>query len=127
MIHPRNVKYPHKINYASCSRTDKGVHALRMVTSAHLLVDYSQSNPTKSLVDSLNSVLPDDICVYSSKIVTNSFHARHDSIARQYIYYLPYSILPNEKDYELFKQILNYFGGSHNFINFYTPQYIYLL
>lgn len=125
MIHPRNVKYPHKINYVSCSRTDKGVHALQMVTSAHLLMDYGKPQPSNNLLENLNSILPDDICLYSCKIVSNSFHARHNSIGRQYIYYLPYSLLPKEKDYELFKQIFNYFGGSHNFINFCTAMYKY--
>jgi tRNA pseudouridine38-40 synthase len=63
-------------------RTDAGVHALAQV--AHL--DVSTSLPADSLLRRLNDELPSDIHVLAATVVSHRFHARHDAVARRYLY-----------------------------------------
>jgi tRNA pseudouridine38-40 synthase len=63
-------------------RTDAGVHALAQV--AHL--DVSTNLPTESLLGRLNGELPADINILAAEIVPHRFHARHDAVARRYLY-----------------------------------------
>ncbi len=63
-------------------RTDAGVHALAQV--AHL--DVSTSLPPATLVARLNEELPADINLLSAIVVPHRFHARHDAVARRYLY-----------------------------------------
>jgi len=63
-------------------RTDAGVHALEQV--AHL--DLSTSFPPDTLRRRLNDALPSDIHVLSIEPVPRRFHARHDAVARSYLY-----------------------------------------
>jgi tRNA pseudouridine38-40 synthase len=63
-------------------RTDAGVHALAQV--AHL--DVSTTVPADSLRRRINDALPPDINVLAAEIVPHRFHARHDAVARTYLY-----------------------------------------
>ncbi len=63
-------------------RTDAGVHALGQV--AHL--DVSTALPPETLRRRLNDELPADINIVSALIVPHRFHARHDAVARRYLY-----------------------------------------
>jgi len=63
-------------------RTDAGVHALAQV--AHL--DVSTSLAPEALRRRLNDELPADINVRAAAIVPHRFHARHDAVARTYLY-----------------------------------------
>ena len=63
-------------------RTDAGVHALRQV--AHLEVDANV--PPEALRRQINDVLPWDINILTVEKVRHKFHARHDAVARSYIY-----------------------------------------
>jgi len=63
-------------------RTDAGVHALAQV--AHL--DLYSSLPAGTLRDRLNERLPADIHINEAVTVPHRFHARHDAIARCYLY-----------------------------------------
>jgi tRNA pseudouridine38-40 synthase len=63
-------------------RTDAGVHALGQV--AHL--DVSTSLPAETLRRRLNDELPADINVLAAVQVPHRFHARHDAVARRYLY-----------------------------------------
>jgi tRNA pseudouridine38-40 synthase len=63
-------------------RTDAGVHALAQV--AHL--DVATSLPPAVLRPRLNDELPADINVLAASIVPHRFHARHDAVARRYLY-----------------------------------------
>jgi tRNA pseudouridine38-40 synthase len=65
-------------------RTDSGVHALGQ--AAHL--DVSTSLPPDTLVRRLNDELPADINILSAEKVPHRFHARHDAVARRYLYQL---------------------------------------
>jgi tRNA pseudouridine38-40 synthase len=63
-------------------RTDAGVHALAQV--AHL--DVSTSLPPETLRRRLNDELPADINILSAVVVPHRFHARHNAVARRYLY-----------------------------------------
>ncbi len=63
-------------------RTDAGVHALAQV--AHL--DVVTNLPGSSLTTRLNDELPADINILSAHPVPHRFHARHDAVARRYLY-----------------------------------------
>jgi tRNA pseudouridine38-40 synthase len=63
-------------------RTDAGVHALRQV--AHL--DITARGPAELLRRGINDALPADINVIALEPAPHRFHARHDAIARVYLY-----------------------------------------
>jgi tRNA pseudouridine38-40 synthase len=63
-------------------RTDAGVHALAQV--AHL--DVSTNLPPETLRRRLNDELPADINILAAVVVPHRFHARHDAVARRYLY-----------------------------------------
>src|SRR5437762_6857801 len=63
-------------------RTDAGVHALAQI--AHL--DVSTNLPPDTLRRRLNDELPADINILSAVVVPHRFHARHDAVARRYLY-----------------------------------------
>ncbi len=63
-------------------RTDAGVHALGQV--AHL--DVETRLAPAALRRALNDELPADIHVLSAAKVPRAFHARHDAVARAYLY-----------------------------------------
>ena len=63
-------------------RTDAGVHALAQV--AHLQVDTRLDHDT--LLWRINDELPADINVLDVSRAQQGFHARHDAVARSYVY-----------------------------------------
>jgi tRNA pseudouridine38-40 synthase len=63
-------------------RTDAGVHALAQV--AHL--DVATTLPAETLRRRLNDELPADINILEAAQVPHRFHARHDAVARRYLY-----------------------------------------
>jgi tRNA pseudouridine38-40 synthase len=63
-------------------RTDAGVHAAAQV--AHL--DVVTSLPSDSLRRRVNDELPADINILQAVQVPHRFHARHDAVARRYVY-----------------------------------------
>jgi tRNA pseudouridine38-40 synthase len=63
-------------------RTDAGVHALAQV--AHL--ELATTLPPETLRRRINDELPSDINVLRVDAVRHRFHARHDAVARSYIY-----------------------------------------
>jgi tRNA pseudouridine38-40 synthase len=65
-------------------RTDAGVHALAQV--AHL--DVRTTLPPDTLRRRLNDGLPADINVLKVETVRHRFHARHDAVARSYVYHI---------------------------------------
>ena len=63
-------------------RTDAGVHALAQV--AHLDID--STLPPDALRRRINDALPADVNVLRIERVRHRFHARHDAVARSYLY-----------------------------------------
>lgn len=69
-------------------RTDAGVHALAQV--AHLKVRLPDGPKNRfhpeQVRRGLNDRLPSDVCVLEVEAVRARFHARHDALARTYLY-----------------------------------------
>jgi tRNA pseudouridine38-40 synthase len=63
-------------------RTDAGVHALAQVAHLELYTDL----PPETLRRKLNDELPADIHIRAITKVPHKFHARHDALARSYLY-----------------------------------------
>ncbi len=78
----RDVTQARQFELYGSGRTDAGVHALAQV--AHLDVDLNL--PTEALRRRLNDALPADINVLQIEQARHKFHARHDAVARSYIY-----------------------------------------
>ncbi len=75
--------YP-ALDLGGAGRTDAGVHALAQV--AHLRLA-RRTDPT-SLANALNQRLPGAIHVLAVEPAAAGFHARHDAVARSYLYQL---------------------------------------
>jgi tRNA pseudouridine38-40 synthase len=63
-------------------RTDAGVHALAQIAHLELYTDM----PPESLRRKLNDELPSDIHIRAIDKAPHRFHARHDAVARCYLY-----------------------------------------
>ncbi|HNQ37939.1 MAG TPA: tRNA pseudouridine(38-40) synthase TruA [Prolixibacteraceae bacterium] len=71
-----------KVDFYGAGRTDSGVHALAQV--AHLEV--REEMPPRKLQFRINDLLPPDIHVLGAEKTPPRFHARHDAVARSYVY-----------------------------------------
>lgn len=74
-----------KIEITGCGRTDAGVHARYYV--AHFEADNALPS---TFLKGLNSILPDDIAIYSVQEVPAHAHARYDAFERSYEYHLSF-------------------------------------
>lgn len=72
------------VTVTGCSRTDAGVHAKEYVCNVHTMT----SVPDEKMPYAMNALLPDDISVLSCERVDQKFHARFDTIAKEYQYVL---------------------------------------
>ena len=107
------------------SRTDKGVHAYGQVI--HFDLDYAV--PVERLNRAMNAILPRDIRVLETEIVSDDFHARRSASGKKYVYKInlgEYSVFldryylqyPYKLDIEAMKECSKIFLGVHNFKNF---------
>ena len=80
----REATGEHDIELYGSGRTDAGVHAMAQV--AHL--DVQSTMAPETLRRRINDALPSDINVLRVDKVRHKFHARHDAVARSYIYQL---------------------------------------
>ena len=78
----RDVTGQKQFELYGSGRTDAGVHALAQV--AHL--DLITSLPPQTLRMRINDALPSDINVLAIELARRRFHARHDAVARSYLY-----------------------------------------
>lgn len=110
-ILPTNAVDLAKIDWSRSSRTDKGVHAARLVISAKLEIlpqwvedsngsanaggAINEQKPAryKKLVRDLNARLPQDIRAMSCIRINNSFQAREACTWREYEYIVPLDAL----------------------------------
>ena len=78
------------VDIQGAGRTDAGVHARAQV--AHLRVRRTKEGDTRrwpkpeEILRAINGRLPSDVCLLDVEEAESSFHARHDAIARTYIY-----------------------------------------
>src|SRR5260370_37184747 len=78
-----------EVEIHAAGRTDAGVHARAQV--AHLRVRPKSASqrrfpPPDAILGELNERLPADVCILDVSEADNSFHARHDALARTYVY-----------------------------------------
>jgi tRNA pseudouridine38-40 synthase len=78
----REALQPREFELYGSGRTDAGVHALAQV--AHLDI-YTSAAP-EQLRRTINDGLPADINIIAVEKVPHRFHARHDAVARSYVY-----------------------------------------
>ena len=114
-------------NIVATGRTDKGVHAYSQYAHVDIDVDINEYK----LKRALNSNLPDDIYIISTKIVPNNFHARYDIKSKEYRYYINLGEYnPIDRNYvfqynyklnvEKMSEAIKYFVGKHDFRAFVT-------
>jgi tRNA pseudouridine38-40 synthase len=75
----------HPVDLFGSGRTDSGVHAAGQVANFHTDI---ASIPAERFVPALNSMLPRDVRIMSSREVPHSFHARFDARARTYRFFI---------------------------------------
>jgi tRNA pseudouridine38-40 synthase len=79
-----------EVEIQGAGRTDAGVHARAQV--AHLRVRPPKESARRNwprpdeILRAINSRLPSDVCLLDVADAANSFHARHDAVARTYMY-----------------------------------------
>jgi len=105
-------------------RTDAGVHAMAQV--AHLDIDTGM--PPQVLCRRVNEGLPSDINILRVDRARHKFHARHDAVARSYLYHLarrrtafakPFVWwVKDDLDVERMRAAAGQFAGLHDFQSF---------
>ena len=116
-----------KTTICATGRTDKGVHALCQYAHTDLSIDITEAK----LKRALNSNLPDDIHIISTKIVDKDFHARYNVKEKEYKYYINLGEYnPIERNYvfqynykldiKAIREGIKYFEGTHDFRAFVT-------
>ena len=116
-----------KIGWSRSSRTDKGVHASRIVLSMKLVIDsnFDQMIHSQQYADRINQYLEEDIRVFSVTKVNQGFRAREAGSWREYEYVLPLSVINGKL--EEFNRLLGKYEGSKSFHNFHRVQRKHLL
>jgi tRNA pseudouridine38-40 synthase len=71
-----------QVKVAGAGRTDAGVHARGQVAS----LTTGSSIPSQGILRAANSRLPEDIRLLSVEEAPEGFHARHDVLAKEYVY-----------------------------------------
>jgi tRNA pseudouridine38-40 synthase len=110
--------------------TDAGVHAAAQI--AHLRVADLTANITPSQIrDGFNEVLPHDINIRRVSNAPDDFHARHDAVARYYLYQISTRRTAMAKNFvwwvkdDLDVAAMNHAAGmlvgEHNFSSFSEP------
>ena len=107
-------------------RTDAGVHALGQVM--HMKVTAQVRHQPDTIKRRLNDLLPKDIVILDVSRAPRAFHARHDALARVYIYQISGRKQAFTKRYVwwikedlnvgLMSEAAQMLAGRHNFICF---------
>lgn len=116
-----------KFELFGAGRTDAGVHALKQV--AHLKVPELKANITPTQIQhGFNDLLPHDINILKVSNAPDEFHARHDAIARYYLYRISTRRTAFSKslvwwikdrlDVKAMKEAAEILVGKHDFVSF---------
>ncbi|SOV01962.1 related to PUS1 - pseudouridine synthase 1 [Ustilago sp. UG-2017a] len=90
-----NAVNPNKVGLQRAARTDRGVHAAGNLVSLKLILEPCGLKPGETLVEKVNSILPDFIRIWGITRVQNGFNARQSCDSRMYEYLLPtYVFIP---------------------------------
>jgi tRNA pseudouridine38-40 synthase len=120
----REASAPQRLEIYGSGRTDAGVHALAQI--AHLDIDTTV--PTETLKRRINDALPSDINVLRIERVRHRFHARHDAVARSYLYQISRRRtafakayvwwVKDQLDVSAMRRTAAHFVGMHDFRSF---------
>ena len=119
--------FSEKVEIYGAGRTDAGVHAIGQV--AHLKAPNLRANITpKQIQFGFNDILPHDINVIKVSNASDSFHARHDAVARYYLYQISTRRtafgkslvwwIKDDLDVEAMKAAASMIIGKHDFQSF---------
>ncbi|KAJ9475987.1 tRNA pseudouridine synthase 1 [Pseudozyma hubeiensis] len=90
-----NAVNPNKVGLQRAARTDRGVHAAGNLLSLKLILQPDGLKPGETLVEKVNSLLPNFIRIWGITRVQNGFNARQSCDSRMYEYLLPtYVFIP---------------------------------
>lgn len=115
-----------QVEIQGAGRTDAGVHAKGQVCSVTLYKDWDE----KTLLETMNEYLPQDIAVLDVKKADSRFHARLSATAKTYKYRINNSNIKNvfERNYvynvkekldiDKMKEASKYLVGTHDFKSF---------
>ena len=115
-----------KVCVTGSGRTDSGVHAKGQV--AHF--DFDGNIPPEKFYLALNTLLPDDVKILSSRQVDESFHSRFSAKRKTYVYrfYVSEVVLPLKDRYAVkisampdikaMRRAAKAFCGEHDFAAF---------
>ena len=115
-----------EIQVIGASRTDAGVHALGNVA----VFDTDSTIPPERFFIALNTKLPEDVKVVSSRETDMDFHPRKTEVRKTYEYRIYNSDIPNplkRRDYwtvpykldiEKMREAASYLVGTHDFATF---------
>lgn len=125
-------------NVTGCSRTDAGVHALGYVAAVEPCNESQRSEnwcpiPVEKVHRAVNMRLPDDIAVIGAAFVSDSFHPRYGTVAKEYRYVICDSVCPDpfmrdrayhikkhltDEQIALMNEAAGYLIGKHDFSAF---------
>ena len=85
LMHASRQLFSSKVDLYGAELTDAGVHAFRQIV--HIKVPELNTDVTpKQIKYGFNDILPHDINVVKVSNAPETFHARHDAVARYYMY-----------------------------------------
>jgi tRNA pseudouridine38-40 synthase len=123
----RNLFGEEKVDIYGAGRTDSGVHATGQAAHLDVLTDL----PPLKIRYGINDRLPQDISVISAVEAEPGFHARHDAVARSYIYQICRRRtalgkkyvwwIKDELDAEMMNEAAAMFEGRKDFRSFTDP------
>jgi len=118
-----------RVEIGGAGRTDSGVHALAQV--AHLRSAGAPGLSAREVEVGLNRSLPHDINLLAVRPAPTSFHARHDALARHYLYQIstrrtafgkPFVWWVRDRlNVEMMGEAARLFAGRHDFRSFSEP------
>lgn len=119
-----------KVKVTASGRTDSGVHAIGQV----IHFDTDLNIPMPNWKRALSSLLPTDIHIASVEAVPVDFHARYDTVGKEYRYYVWNDREPDifrrhysyhvkaELDLKEMEKACEYIQGEHDFTSFCSPR-----
>lgn len=121
----KRINNDQEVSISASGRTDAKVHALNQKAHFDINIDIEPEQLKKAL----NSLIPKDIYVKKVERVNESFHARFNVRAKEYIYKINMGEYdPLEKDYVFqynkkldvveIERAMKYLEGTHNFKSF---------
>lgn len=117
-----------QVELMGSGRTDSGVHAWAQV--AHLRARAARPVAAAQLLRALNDALPADIAVLEVSEAGPKFHARHDAVARSYVYQIARRKqafgkkyvwwIKDRLDVGRMAEAAALIGGRHDFVRFHA-------